>query len=72
MNVTTDTEGEQKDSSLGIGPVSPGVSQSQVIMAWGTPPYILDSQADDEHEMWQYPHAVVVFKGTKVQQVLAR
>jgi len=72
VEVTTDTEAEQEESGIGTGLISPGASQSQVILAWGVPEYILDSPADPEHKIWQYPHAVVVFQGTKVEQVLAR
>ncbi len=70
VEVTTD--GEQQASVGGETIVAPGASQSQVILAWGVPEYILDSPADPEHNIWQYPHAVVVFQGTKVEQVLAR
>ncbi len=72
VEVTTDTEAEQEESGIGAELISPGASQSQVILAWGVPQYILDSPADPEHNIWQYPHAVVVFQGTKVEQVLAR
>ena len=72
VEVTTDTEAEQEESGIGAELISPGASQSQVILAWGVPEYILDSPANPEHNIWQYPHAVVVFQGTKVQQVLAR
>ncbi len=72
VEVTADTEAEQAESGIGAELISPGASQSQVILAWGVPEYILDSPADPEHKIWQYPHAVVVFQGTKVQQVLAR
>ena len=72
VEVTTDTEAEQEESGIGAELISPGASQSQVILAWGVPEYILDSPADPEHKIWQYPHAVVVFQGTKVEQVLAR
>ena len=72
VEVTTDTQAEQEESGIGAELISPGASQSQVILAWGVPEYILDSPADPEHKIWQYPHAVVVFQGTKVQQVLAR
>ena len=73
VEVTTDTEAEQHEPAFGgEGIIAPGASQSQVILAWGVPEYILDSPADPEHKIWQYPHAVVVFQGTKVQQVLAR
>ena len=72
VQTTTDTQGKQIETGIGHGNISPGASQSQVVLAWGMPPYILDSQTDDGHEIWQYPHAVVVFQGTKVQQVLAR
>ena len=72
MEVTTDTQAGQEESDIGTGLISPGASQSQVILAWGVPEYILDSPADPEHNIWQYPHAVVVFQGTKVEQVLAR
>ena len=72
VEVTTDTQGLHKDSGIGQGPIGPGASQSQVVMAWGVPEYILNSQTEAENEIWQYPHAVVVFQGTKVQQVLAR
>ena len=71
--VEVTTEGEQGQLASDMeGIVGPGASQSQVILAWGVPEYILDSPADPEHKIWQYPHAVVVFQGTKVQQVLAR
>ena len=72
VEVTTDSNGEQQPAASGDAIVAPGASQSQVILAWGVPEYILDSPADPEHEVWQYPNAVVVFQGTKVQQVLAR
>ena len=72
VEVTTDTQAGQEESGIGAELISPGASQSQVILAWGVPEYILDSPADPEHKIWQYPHAVVVFQGTKVQQVLAR
>ena len=72
VETTADTQGTQSQTGIGHGPISPGASQSHVILAWGMPPYILDSPADNEREVWQYPHAVVVFQGTKVQQVLAR
>ena len=72
MEVTTDIEGKQQPAAGIEGTVAPGASQSQVILVWGLPEYILDSPADPEHKIWQYPHAVVVFQGTKVQQVLAR
>ncbi len=70
VEVTTD--GEQQATLGDEAIVAPGASQSQVILAWGMPHYILDSPAEAENEIWQYPHAVVVFQGTKVQQVLAR
>jgi len=73
VEVTSDTESEQSQLISDMeGIVGPGASQSQVILAWGVPEYILDSPADPEHKVWQYPHAVVVFQGTKVQQVIAR
>ena len=72
VELTTDTEAEQQESGVGAELISPGASQSQVILAWGVPEYILDSPADPEHKVWQYPHAVVVFQGTKVEQVVAR
>ncbi len=72
VEVTTDTQAEQEESGIGAELISPGASQSQVILAWGVPEYILDSPGDLEHKIWQYPHAVVVFQGTKVEQVLAR
>jgi len=72
VEVTADTEAEREGSGIGAGLISPGASHSQVISAWGVPQYILDSPADPEHKIWQYPHAVVVFQGTKVEQVLAR
>ena len=73
VEVTGDAEGEQSqlDSDM-EGTVGPGASQSQVILAWGMPDYILDSLTDPEHKVWQYPHAVVVFQGTKVQRMVAR
>ncbi len=70
VEVTTD--GKQQAAVGGQAIIAPGASQSQVILAWGVPEYILDSPADPEHNIWQYPHAVVVFQGTKVEQVLAR
>ena len=70
VEVTTD--GKQQATFGDEAIVAPGASQSQVILAWGMPQYILDSPAEAEHKIWQYPHAVVVFQGTKVQQVLAR
>ncbi len=66
------TDGQQQATVGGEAIIAPGASQSQVILAWGVPEYILDSPADPEHNVWQYPHAVVVFQGTKVEQVLAR
>ncbi|MCK4850465.1 MAG: hypothetical protein KAT11_03895 [Phycisphaerae bacterium] len=72
VEVTTDTESEQQATLGDEAIVAPGASESEVILAWGMPQYILDSPAEAEHEIWQYPHAVVVFQGTKVQQVLAR
>ena len=73
VELTTDTETEQHGPAVGgEAIIAPGASQSQVILAWGVPEYILDSPADPEHKIWQYPHAVVVFQGTKVEQVLAR
>ncbi len=72
VEVTTDTQGEQQPAVGNEATIAPGASQSQVILAWGVPEYILDSPADPEHKIWQYPHAVVVFQGTKVEQVLAR
>ena len=73
VEVTSDAEGKQRQPADGVeGTVAPGASQSQVILAWGMPEYILDSLTDPEHKVWQYPHAVVVFQGTKVQRVIAR
>ena len=72
VQTTSDTEAEQAEFGIGVELISPGASQSQVILAWGVPEYILGSPADPEHNVWQYSHAVVVFQGTKVQQVLAR
>ncbi len=72
VETTSDTEAGQAEASLGNGLINPGASQSQVILSWGVPEYILGSPADPEHNVWQYSHTVVVFQGTKVQQVLAR
>ena len=73
VEVTSDTESEQSQLVSEMeGTVGPGASQSQVILAWGMPDYILDSLTDPERKVWQYPRAVVVFQGTKVEKVLAR
>lgn len=52
--------------------ISPGASESQVILAWGVPDYILDSQDDPQRKIWQYRHALVVFQDKRVEQVLPR
>ncbi len=73
VEVTSDTEAKtQPDTTYADPVVVPGASQSQVIIAWGQPDYIIDSPSDPKRRIWQYPHAVVVFQGTKVQQVLPR
>ena len=77
VEVTSDTETEQQSpatnseaSSRAV--IGPGASQSEVILTWGVPDYILDSQSDPDRKIWQYSHAVVVFQGTKVEKVLPR
>ena len=73
VEVTPDTEANTQPATTYSDPVvAPGASQSQVIIAWGKPDYIIDSASDPKRRIWQYPHAVVVFQGTKVQQVLPR
>jgi len=73
VEVTSDAEGKQRQPADGVeGTIGPGASQSEVILAWGMPDYILDSLTDPERKVWQYPRAVVVFQGTKVEKVLAR
>ena len=71
VEVTTEGKQGQVAPEMG-GIVGPGASQSQVILAWGVPDYIHDNPADPEHKVWQYPNAVVVFQGTKVEKVVAR
>ncbi len=71
VEITTEG-GQGRLASDMEGTIVAGASQSQVILAWGVPEYILDSPADPEHKIWQYPHAVVVFQGTKVEKVVAR
>ena len=63
---------EESTEPLSQAGVVPGASQSQVILAWGVPPYILDSKDDPERKIWQYPHTIVLFQGTRVEQVLPR
>lgn len=73
VEVTSDTEAQSQPATPHVDPVvAPGASQSQVIIAWGQPDYIIDSPSDPKRRIWQYPHAVVVFQGTKVQKVLPR
>ena len=77
VEVTSDTEIQQQPPTSNSEPssravVGPGASQSEVILTWGVPDYILDSQSDPDRKIWQYPHAVVVFQGTKVEKVLPR
>ncbi|NIA06930.1 MAG: hypothetical protein GWP14_04695 [Actinobacteria bacterium] len=69
----TDTQGPSLQAMPKTnGTITAGASQSEVIMAWGVPDYIMDSQSDPERKIWQYSHAIVVFQGTKVEQILPR
>ena len=73
VELTNDAEGKQRQPAEDIeGTIGPGASQSQVILAWGMPDYIIDSLTDPERKVWQYPRAVLVFQGTKVEKVLPR
>ena len=77
VEVTTDTNGERQwpdassKSNNGVA-IGPGASQSEVYLAWGLPDHIIDSQSDPDRKIWQYSHSVVVFQGTKVEEVLPR
>ena len=75
VEVTADTEAQEASPQAlpkGNGAIGPGSSQSEVIMAWGMPDYIYDSAEDQDRKIWQYSHALVVFQGTKVENVLPR
>ena len=77
VEVATETNAHPQaadGSAESVGPagISPGSSQSQVILAWGVPDYILDSKDDPDRKIWQYPHSIVVFQRTKVEQILPR
>ena len=77
VEVTSDTEAEGQFATVKQGPagtasVRPGASQSEVIMAWGVPDYIFDSESDPDRTIWQYSHAVVVFQGTRAEKVIPR
>ena len=77
VEVTSDTDPPQQSPTvegerIRTMSVGPGASQSEVIQAWGVPDYIMDTQSDPERKIWQYSHAVVVFQGTRVEEVLPR
>jgi hypothetical protein len=75
VEVTSDTDTQEPARQTmpeASGVITVGASQSEVIMAWGVPDYILDSTEDPGRKIWQYSHGLVVFQGTKVEKVLPR
>lgn len=77
VEVVTENGADPQDPDGASGSVredgiGPGASQSQVILAWGVPDYILDSKDDADRKIWQYPHSIVVFQGSTVQQIMPR
>ena len=75
VEVTSDTDTQEpalQTMPKASGTITVGSSQSEVIMAWGVPDYILDSAENQGRKIWQYSHGLVVFQGTKVEKVLPR
>ena len=73
VEVTSDTETQEPSLEAmpkANGAITVGSSQSEVIMAWGVPDYILSSTDNQDRTIWQYSHGLVVFLGTKVEKIL--